>query len=300
MEPPATVLTVQAPPGVMKGTPRHTATRSAVVANSGCTVSNTRFLGTSCSSGSPGKPWKVTRVPGGTPAGGSTSSTVAPSALVAASTMAWLCTPRMAAGFRLHSTHTRRPCISASGMYLTSPLTTWRGVSSPTSISSTYSESASGWRHAFLISPTLMSRRDTSTARSGSGAALGALGAPSFFSFSPPAAPFSFLSPPPAAFLSPPSAFLAPASPLAGLAPDAAAACLASRSAWLPPYRARRPSIVSSAMAVTRGAGVPMAWPAGGASVWGANAPLMRSSVRSSADAGRLSCASTLAASDGM
>lgn len=31
--------------------------------------------------------------------------------------------------------------------------------------------------------------------------------------------------------------------------------------------------MVSSGMADTRGAGVPMAWPAGGASVWGAAAP---------------------------
>ena len=47
----------------------------------------------------------------------------------------------------------RPTCISSRGMYLTRPLTTVLGASSPTSISSTYSESASGCFSAFLISP---------------------------------------------------------------------------------------------------------------------------------------------------
>jgi hypothetical protein len=46
---------------------------------------------------------------------------------VAASTIAWLVMPRMAAGFRLATINTRRCCISASGMCFTSPLTTVRG-----------------------------------------------------------------------------------------------------------------------------------------------------------------------------
>jgi len=58
------------------------------------------------------------------PPGGPLLLTWAPSALLAHSTMPWLCTPRMVAGFRLHSSATRRPCISASGMNFTRPLTT--------------------------------------------------------------------------------------------------------------------------------------------------------------------------------
>jgi len=39
--------------------------------------------------------------------------------------MAWLFTPRMAAGFMLATSTTRRPLSASSGMYFRSPLTTW-------------------------------------------------------------------------------------------------------------------------------------------------------------------------------
>lgn len=48
-------------------------------------------------------------------------------------------------------------CISSRGMYLTRPLTTVRGCGSPTSIDSTYNESASGCFSAFVIRPTRIS-----------------------------------------------------------------------------------------------------------------------------------------------
>nr|GMD30971.1 hypothetical protein PanWU01x14_361300 [Ipomoea batatas] len=62
----------------------------------------------------------------------------------------------MVAGFRLQRTQTLRFC-SSSGIYLTRPLTTVLGCASPTSISSTYRESASGCFWAFLIRPTRIS-----------------------------------------------------------------------------------------------------------------------------------------------
>jgi hypothetical protein len=52
----------------------------------------------------------------------------------------------------------RRTCIPSKGMYLTSPLTTVRGFSSPTSISSTYRLSASGCFFTLTILPTLKRR----------------------------------------------------------------------------------------------------------------------------------------------
>lgn len=60
----------------------------------------------------------------------------------------------------------RPTCISSRGMYLTRPLTTVLGASSPTSISSTYSESASGCFSAFLISPTRISNFATDNSAS--------------------------------------------------------------------------------------------------------------------------------------
>lgn len=57
-------------------------------------------------------------------------------------------------------------CICSIGMNLTRPLTTTRGASSPTSISSTYKESASGCFFTFLITPTRISSLVTSTAAS--------------------------------------------------------------------------------------------------------------------------------------
>lgn len=66
----------------------------------------------------------------------------------------------------------KNTCISSRGIYLTSPLTTVRGLSSPTSISSTYNESASGCFWAFVILPTRMSSLATDII-SGSAAALG-------------------------------------------------------------------------------------------------------------------------------
>lgn len=51
----------------------------------------------------------------------------------------------------------RGTCISSRGIYLTRPLTTVRGCGSPTSISSTYRESASGCFWAFVMRPTRIS-----------------------------------------------------------------------------------------------------------------------------------------------
>ena len=57
---------------------------------------------------------------------------------------------------------TMRPCISSMGMCLTRPLMMVRGFSSPKSISSTYSASASGCLSALLMRPTMSEHRDTS------------------------------------------------------------------------------------------------------------------------------------------
>jgi len=53
------------------------------------------------------------------------AGTRSPSGDVAASTMAWLFTPRMAAGFMLATSTTRRPLSASNGMCFRSPLTTW-------------------------------------------------------------------------------------------------------------------------------------------------------------------------------
>ena len=52
------------------------------------------------------------------------------------------------------------------GMNLTTPVTTFRHFSSPTSICSKYNDSAFGWSFMLTILPTRKSRRDMSTAGS--------------------------------------------------------------------------------------------------------------------------------------
>mmetsp|Transcript_31525 Transcript_31525/g.74933 ORF Transcript_31525/g.74933 Transcript_31525/m.74933 type:complete len:219 (+) Transcript_31525:418-1074(+) len=56
--------------------------------------------------------------------------------------------------------------MPSSGTNLTRPLTTCRGFSSPTSISSQYSASALGWRHTLTMVPTRMSAIATDTSAS--------------------------------------------------------------------------------------------------------------------------------------
>lgn len=63
-----------------------------------------------------------------------------------------------------HNVHNQSYTCSM-GTWLTSPLTIVRGASSPRSTSSTYRESASGWRFTATILPIRMSRRDTSSGR---------------------------------------------------------------------------------------------------------------------------------------
>mmetsp|Transcript_15250 Transcript_15250/g.31439 ORF Transcript_15250/g.31439 Transcript_15250/m.31439 type:complete len:331 (-) Transcript_15250:1465-2457(-) len=95
------------------------------------------------------------------PSGGSSSSTCECSSLLPHRTMPDDRIPRILTGLRLHSTVTIRPCMSSSGMKLARPEITCRGSSSPTSICSRYSESASGCFSQDRILPTRMSSRVT-------------------------------------------------------------------------------------------------------------------------------------------
>lgn len=67
----------------------------------------------------------------GTQGDASHELTLEPSAVDAARTMACDFTPRMLPAFKLATMTTRRPCISASGMCFTRPLTTYRQVPCP-------------------------------------------------------------------------------------------------------------------------------------------------------------------------
>mmetsp|Transcript_8839 Transcript_8839/g.30801 ORF Transcript_8839/g.30801 Transcript_8839/m.30801 type:complete len:376 (+) Transcript_8839:333-1460(+) len=127
--------------------------------------------------------------------------------------------PRMLPGFMLHTTTTRAPCITSMGTYLTRPLTTWRGAPSPTSISSTYSDSASGCFHTLVITPTRRSRRETSTGASAAGAAFFAgAGAPLP---PPPPPPLPFLPPAAAPSFFSASIFVKSTSPTSTFVPGA-------------------------------------------------------------------------------
>mmetsp|Transcript_6359 Transcript_6359/g.23512 ORF Transcript_6359/g.23512 Transcript_6359/m.23512 type:complete len:239 (+) Transcript_6359:716-1432(+) len=131
----------------------------------------------------------------------------------------------------LARTQTREPSNSSKGMNLTKPLTIWRGFSSPTSISSTYKESASGCFHAFTTLPTLTLSRATSTGPSGT------------------------LVPPPLLGL-PPTGLPLLSNFFALLAGAAAGALVSSEDA--PPNRARYSSISSSSSFLNSGSGLPI------------------------------------------
>lgn len=75
--------------------------------------------------------------------------------------------------------------ISSRGIYLTRPLTTVLGCPSPTSISSTYKESASGCFWTFVIRPTRISSLDIVISASGAD-----------FDDDPPFVDFCFFAPP--------------------------------------------------------------------------------------------------------
>mmetsp|Transcript_40659 Transcript_40659/g.77602 ORF Transcript_40659/g.77602 Transcript_40659/m.77602 type:complete len:248 (-) Transcript_40659:488-1231(-) len=106
------------------------------------------------------------RSPTGTPSGGTTRSTAVCSSFDVHNTMPKDSTLRILAGLRLHSTSTRAPSMRSWGTNLTSPLTTWRGLASPRSISSTYKLSASGCLSTLTILPTRMSSMLMHTASS--------------------------------------------------------------------------------------------------------------------------------------
>mmetsp|Transcript_1831 Transcript_1831/g.6740 ORF Transcript_1831/g.6740 Transcript_1831/m.6740 type:complete len:285 (+) Transcript_1831:92-946(+) len=184
MIPSRMVGNVHGPSAAAKGTSLYSATPSAETVKSTLTVSNTFFLGLSTSSASPMKPSTVIFAPLAVPVGGMTSS-VLPSALVPQRTMAADSTPRIFDGFMFDTQTTRAPVNSSSVKCLTKPLTTWRGASSPRSISSTYKDSASGWRLTLNTVPTTRLRRETSTgAFAGTGFGAGAFFFASIFSAS--------------------------------------------------------------------------------------------------------------------
>mmetsp|Transcript_13109 Transcript_13109/g.55867 ORF Transcript_13109/g.55867 Transcript_13109/m.55867 type:complete len:399 (-) Transcript_13109:813-2009(-) len=195
-----------ASPPVKSGVPLYAATPSARTEKSGLTASKTFFFGLSTSSGSPGNDAHATIAPFGAEAGGSKGSTF-PFEPVPQRTIAVDSTPRIFEGFMFATTTTLLPSISASGTWSTSPETTCLGpLLSPTSMVSTYSFSASGWRQTFVTVPTFRHSLDTST---GASAAAGFF-AFSLFSLFSLFSPFSFFrSPEESIFASPSTSCLA-------------------------------------------------------------------------------------------
>mmetsp|Transcript_24466 Transcript_24466/g.53453 ORF Transcript_24466/g.53453 Transcript_24466/m.53453 type:complete len:248 (-) Transcript_24466:410-1153(-) len=171
------------------------------------------------------------RSPLGTPSGMLTGSTWSCASLEAHSTMPYDMTSLILAGLRLHTTSTLRPAILSWGTNLTRPLITWRGLSSPTSISSRYSASALGCLSTLTMVPTRMS----SIPMCGSSSSFLPPPSPPFLP-SPFPSPFalpSALASPFAALASPFAAALPSALPASALASVGAAAGLALASPLL-------------------------------------------------------------------
>jgi hypothetical protein len=134
----ASEATVHGPLEVVNGTPLYVATQLASVLRSGATASQIFFflIALGLLSGSPSKPAKSTRSPGGAPSGGVTiCTTLTPSfSEEAHNTIAFDSTPFIVAGLRLQMTTTRAPFNCSSGIRPARPETTVRGAPSPQSI----------------------------------------------------------------------------------------------------------------------------------------------------------------------
>mmetsp|Transcript_16532 Transcript_16532/g.24297 ORF Transcript_16532/g.24297 Transcript_16532/m.24297 type:complete len:224 (+) Transcript_16532:232-903(+) len=183
---PFRLATVHGPADVTSGTPSYVPHRLLSVESFSATRSQTFWadFDFSISSGvGSAPPSTLMRSPTRAPGGGSSSSTTS---VPAANTIPVLSTPRILAGFKLHSTTTFLPMREARDMYFASPDTTWRGTASPTSIISTYKLSASGCISADTICPTRMSTRKMSATSAAAGFAFAAFAfsAASFFAAS--------------------------------------------------------------------------------------------------------------------